>query len=195
MADLLELPLKVLWIFNCFEDEQAVDFQLEEGGVYYQVKGSGSGAFDSNGKLKVCLADNIHKITPIYPNRSVLIDNSDILNKIWNYWKYESGELRYNSAYKQWEEHNSRLQRSFFDELEQKSAKTKSKKPGTKVELSQRQVYDMVFELEALVDMQRVFKGSVSKKWTESLLQLVYEGLSEKTISKIAAEAERKGLL
>jgi hypothetical protein len=39
----------------------------------------------------------------------------------------------------------------------------------------------LVFELEALVEMQRVLKGSVSEEQVTKLINLVVEGFSEST--------------
>jgi hypothetical protein len=190
MSALQEIPLKVLWIYNCYEQEQAIDFYLEEGGKSYQVKGSDAGVFNPGGKLRICLTENLNQVSAAYPNRSVLIVGEDLVTRIWNYWKYESGELRYNSLYKQWEEHHQRLQSSFFDE-EEKRSKYKEELIQNNVELTQRQIYDLVFELEALVEMQRVLKGSVSEEQVTKLINLVVEGFSESTRLKIMTEVKR----
>jgi hypothetical protein len=192
MQNFYDIPLKVLWIFNVNEADIAVDFCLEEGGKSYQVKGSGAGAFDNNGKLRICLTDNLNSVFTAYPNRSVLIADESKYQKIWNYWKKETGEKRYNALHKEWEEYNARLQKSFFDEEPQPATVVNENKEVT---LSATQINNLVFEIETLIQMQKVFKGEISKPQVEALLNASSQGFSEATKKKITEEIKRKGLL
>jgi hypothetical protein len=192
MPKMYDLPLKVLWIYNVNDAEIAVDFQLKEGGKSYQVKGSGIDAFDNHGKLRVCLTDNLESIYPIYPNRSVLITEGDKLQKIWNYWKKETGEKRYLNLVKEWESHNKRLQQSFF---EKEDIHKESKEEKKAVELTRKQIYNLVFEIETIVEMKKTFKGEVTPEEVETLIKASCFGLSDETIAKINEEAKRKNII
>lgn len=190
MTKLYDLPLKVLWIFNCNEAEMAIDFLLKDGGKYYQVKGAGIDAFSADGELKTCTTDNIDSTYYQKPSRTVYIEDASALKKIWNYWKKESGEIRYNQVLAQVKKYSKSLETPLFP-VSPFSNPIENQEQT--FELTSKQVFDLVFEMEALLEMKKVFKGEVSKTEVEALIKASTEGFTEETVLKITNEILRKG--
>lgn len=191
MAEKQQLLLKVLWIFNCNEAEIALDFQFEEDGTNYQVKGSGPGAFNGNKELRVCQADNLENIIFVKPETPVIIQEEDKISHIKNYWKKGSGESRYNTILT----HLDKLRESHNEVLYNESQTNKGLLKGQQVELSKKQIFDLVFEIEAIIGMLRAIKGSVTKKQVEDLIKNATEGFAEKSVLEVKEELKRKNLI
>lgn len=190
MSMFYNLPLKALWIWNCNEAEIAIDFYLIKGGQKYQVKGSGIDAFNYEGDLKVCAIDNIDIIQIQKPTRPIYINEKNIQKKIWNYWKFESGEKRFNEVLLQHKKYQKSLEIPLFISIEESIINTIGE-----IELTGQQLNNLVFELEALLELQKALRGTVSKKQVEALLKVSTEGFSQTTISRVYDEIHRKGLI
>lgn len=191
MAEKQQLLLKVLWIYNCNEAEIALDFQLEEGGIYYQVKGSGPGAFNGKNELRVCQADDLENIVFISPETLVYINEADKIEHIQNYWEKGSGESRYNTILT----HLDKLRESHSESLYNDTQSNKGLLKGQKVELSKKQIFDLVFEIEAIIGMLRAIKGDVNSKQVEDLIKNATEGFAEKSVLEVKEELKRKNLI
>ena len=190
MTKLQELPLKFLWIWNCNEAEIAVDFYLTDDNKKYQVKGAGVDAFNYDGHLKVCTTDNIDSTHIQKPGKSVYIDDIETQKKIIDYWKNGSGEKRYNETLNQLNKYKESQEKPLFSD-----SNNIIETSFGKIELSGKQIFDLVFEMEALLEMQKAFRGSISETHIETLLKASTEGFSNDTVNKIREEMIRKGIL
>ncbi len=188
MAKLRELSLKVLWIYNCNEAEIALDFQLEKDGIFYQVKGNGPGAFNSNDELRVCQANNIENISFVSPDQKIFIKQTDKLQQIWDYWEQGVGEGRYKIILKQLEKFREEQDDSL---LEQTNRFLKVEN----VDLSKKQIFDLVFEIETIIGMLKAIKGQVNNDQIQNLITNATAGFSDKSVKDVLIELKRKKII
>lgn len=186
-----ELSLKVLWIYNCNEAEIALAFQLEEDGIDYQVKGNGPGAFDSNDNLRVCQADNLEDIRYLSPDTKVFIKESDKIQRIWDYWEKESGITRYETVLNQLNKFREEQNQILFEQAKAE----KGFLEGNNVELSKKQIFDLVFEIDAIIAMLKAIKGGIDKKQVSDLIENATAGFSEKSVQAVLEELKRKKII
>lgn len=191
MGEIKELDLKVLWIFNCNEAEIALVFQLEEGGVDYQVKGNGPGAFNQDNHLRVCAADNLDDISFLSPETKVYIRETERLEKILDYWNKESGETRYNTMLVQLSKFREEQNQLLYEQAKNEQGFL----IGENVELSKKQIFDLVFEIEAIIGMLKAIKGGVDKKQVNDLINNATAGFSADSVGKVKDEIARKGII
>lgn len=189
---LFELPLKVLWIWNCNEAEIALDFYLRDGSDKYQVKGSYLDAFDAKGHLKVCRIDNLDNVNFYPPEQIVYIDSEKKQKKILNYWKNEGGELQYNTLVNNFEKYYGQMNKSMFESTEEQVNKILH---ANEIEISKKQAADLVFEIEAIVGMLSAVKGEIDPEQVEGLVSQATQGFSEEATALIRTELERRNIL
>lgn len=189
MPNTYELPLKVLWIWNCNENELAVDFLLKSDGKTYQVKGADKDTFNELGELKVCLCENIEKIYSLNPNKKVFISDGSKLKRIWTYWKEEGGEKKYNEIIRKMQEQRGSQNISLLSQILPKIDENQN------IDLTRTQVYELAFEIEFLVNMQKTFKGTITENQIENLIKICCEGFLESTLSSIREELKKRDVL
>ncbi len=184
MSKLFNIPLKVLWTWNCNEAEIAIDFKLKEGGKNYQVNGVGIEAFNEKKELRVCTTDNLDNSYFLNYNRSVYVTDGEILKNIWNYWKNEGGENYFK---------NTLNNLPLFTKDQGTEENTKSN--SNNIVLTRKQVFDLVFELEAIISMLKSYDIDVNKEQVNMLLNGITVGLEKDSTKKVKHELYRKNIL
>ena len=58
-----------------------------------------------------------------------------------------------------------------------------------------KRIFDLVFEIEVLISMQKAFKGKINQEQINGLIKNCTEGFTNETVEKINVELKRKGVL